>query len=177
MRRGNQRATLTASSPPGLSVLMQCTRSSERGREREMERERERERERDPRCRFLRGSSYVLKIVSLQHSESNWQNYSNTGRTLHDLNAETYLPLVVRTHVQVAQDGFQPDFLIKFLVRGPVIGWPKIQLWDKANRLCWRVKIVKMLMVSLSISGKQKIATADIMRQSATGIENFQSSK
>lgn len=33
----------------------------------------------------------------------------------------TYLPLVVGTHIQVAQYDFRPDFPIKFLVRGPVV--------------------------------------------------------
>lgn len=33
----------------------------------------------------------------------------------------TYLPFVVWTHVQVAQYGFWPDLLIKFLICGPII--------------------------------------------------------
>lgn len=94
----------------------------------------------------------------------------------HARGEKTYLPLVVWTHVQVAQYDFWPDFLIKFLVRGPVISWPKIQLEDK-NRLRCRMErhlLVKMLLtVSLGISGKQKIATAHVMRQFARWMSIF----
>lgn len=53
---------------------------------------------------------------------------------------ETYLSFVVWTHVQVAQYGFLSHFLIKFLICGPIISWPRIQLQDQLNKLCWRVK-------------------------------------
>lgn len=102
----------------------------------------------------------------------------NTSPTFLNMRAgkKTYLPLVVWTHVQVAQYDFWPDFLIKFLVRGPVISWPKIQLEDK-NRLRCRMErhlLVKMLLtVSLGISGKQKIATAHVMRQFARWMSIF----
>lgn len=89
---------------------------------------------------------------------------------------KTYLPLVIWTHVQVAQYDFWPNFLIKFLVRGPVISWPKIQLEDKNRLRCGmeRHLLVKMLlMVSLGISGKQKIATAQVMRQFARWMTIF----
>ena len=75
------------------------------------------------RCKLQQGC-YVAKMIikkkkTLFHSDNNWQMYSiQVGSTS---KWKTYLPFVVRTHVQVAQDGFQPDFLIKFLICGPII--------------------------------------------------------
>lgn len=83
--------------------------------------------------------------------------------------ADTHLSLVVGTHVQVAQDGLGADFLIKFLIGGSIISWPKIQLKDEVNRLCgglggeWSDTYLMELVASLGMSRKQKIAKAEVI--------------
>lgn len=75
---------------------------------------------RDTWCAFLQGCA--APTTSLCNAAMTSDRFIRNKRGVGEVrSADTHLPLVVGTHVQVAQDGLGADFLIKFLIGGSII--------------------------------------------------------